>query len=115
MTQKLPKVTVVTATYNLIKDGREKFFRQCVESIHNQTYKNIEHLVIDGASKDGTIDLIKEYADKGWIKYVSEPDKGMCDAMNKGIKIATGEYVAILNLYSRRNRIIPQSIIKYRC
>ena len=92
-----PKITVVTATFNLIKDGREDFFRQCVESVHNQTYKNIEHLIIDGASTDGTIDLIKEYADKGWIKYISEPDKGMCDAMNKGIKMASGEYVAILN------------------
>ena len=94
---KMPKVTVVTATYNLIKEGREQFFRQCVESVHNQTYKNIEHLIIDGASNDGSIDLIKEYADKGWIKYVSEPDKGMCDAMNKGIKMAKGEYIAILN------------------
>lgn len=97
MKKEEPKVTVVTATFNLIKDGREDFFRQCVESVHNQTYKNIEHLIIDGASTDGTIDLIKEYADKGWIKYISEPDKGMCDAMNKGIKMAKGEYVAILN------------------
>jgi len=97
MNKKLPKVTVVTATFNLIQDGREHFFRQCVESIHTQTYKNIEHLIIDGASSDGTVELIKEYANKGWVKYISEPDKGMCDAMNKGIKMAKGEYIAILN------------------
>lgn len=93
----LPKVTVVTATFNLIKEGREKFFRQCVESVHNQTYANVEHLVIDGASTDGTVGLLKEYEKKGWIKYYSEPDEGMCDAMNKGIRKAQGEYIAILN------------------
>ena len=97
MTNNLLKVTVVTATFNIIENNREKFFRQCVESIHNQTYKNIEHIIIDGASSDGTLDILKEYEKKGWIKYYSEPDKGMCDAMNKGIKKATGEYIAILN------------------
>ena len=95
--KKTPKVTIVTATYNLIKNDREAFFRQCVESVHNQTYPNIEHLIIDGASTDGTLDLIKEYEEKGWLKYYSEPDAGMVDAMNKGIKKASGEYVAILN------------------
>ena len=94
---KLPKVTVITVTFNLIQNGRKDFFRQCVESVHNQTYKNIEHLIIDGASTDGTLDVIKEYADKGWVHYISEPDKGHVDAMNKGIKMASGEYVAILN------------------
>ena len=94
---KKPKVTVITVTLNLIKNGREKIFRQCVESVHRQTYKNIEHLIIDGASTDGTLELIAEYEKKGWLRCVSEPDKGMADAMNKGIKNATGEYIAILN------------------
>ncbi len=97
MTTNLPKITVITATFNLIKDKREKFFRQCVESVHNQTYPNIEHIVIDAASKDGTLDLIKEYEDKGWLKCYSEPDKGMWEGMNKGIKKATGKYVCFLN------------------
>ena len=92
-----PKVTVVTITYNLLKAGREKTFRQCLESVHNQTYQNIEHIIIDGASNDGTLDLIKEYEDKGWIKCYSEPDKGIYDAMNKGIDKASGEYIAFLN------------------
>jgi glycosyltransferase involved in cell wall biosynthesis len=92
-----PKVTVVTVVCNLIKNDREKYFRQCLESVHNQTFKNIEHLVVDGASADGTLDLIKEYSDKGWISYISEPDNGIYSAMNKGILKATGKYTAFLN------------------
>ena len=91
------KITVVTITYNLKNAGREHTFRQCVESVHNQTYKNIEHIVVDGASTDGSLDLIKEYADKGWIKYISEKDSGIYDAMNKGLKLATGDYIGFLN------------------
>ena len=93
----LPQITVITVTYNLLKNGRRDAFLQCLESVHNQTYPNIEHLIIDGASTDGTVEMLQEYAEKGWIKYVSEPDSGVCDAMNKGIKQAKGEYIAILN------------------
>jgi glycosyltransferase involved in cell wall biosynthesis len=92
-----PLVTIVTITFNLKKAGREETFRQCVESVRNQTYKNIEHIVVDGASKDGTVDLIKEYTDKGWITYVSKPDTGIYDAMNNGVKMANGKYVTFLN------------------
>ncbi|MFA5985755.1 MAG: DUF5672 family protein [Parcubacteria group bacterium] len=92
-----PLVTVVTITFNLMQAGREKYFRQCVKSVHDQTYKNIEHIIIDGASKDGTVELIREFADKGWVKYVSEPDNGIYDAMNKGILLAKGKYVVFLN------------------
>lgn len=92
-----PLVTVITASYNLIKGGRRDWFIQNMESVRHQTYKNIEHIVIDGASSDGTLDLLKEYQDKGWIKYYSEPDKGIYDAINKGIKRAKGKYVVFLN------------------
>jgi len=68
-----------------------------VESVHNQTYKKIEHIIVDGASRDGTLDLIKEYATKGWIKYLSEPDNGIYDAMNKGTELGKGKYIAFLN------------------
>lgn len=95
--QEKPLVTIVTITFNLIKADRKKFFRQCLESVHNQTFKNIEHIIIDGASTDGTIDLIKEYAEKGWITYISEPDSGIYNAMNKGIKLAKGKYIAFLH------------------
>ncbi len=97
MNNNLPKITVITVTYNLIKNGRKEFFKQCVESVHNQTYPNIEHLIIDGASSDGTVEMLQEYADKGWIKYISEPDSGHWNAMNKGAKIATGKYITYLN------------------
>ena len=64
----IPLVTVITATYNLIKSKREKFIIQCLESVHNQHYSNIEHIVIDGASDDGTLPLLKKYESLGWIK-----------------------------------------------
>jgi glycosyltransferase involved in cell wall biosynthesis len=92
-----PLVTIVTATFNLMKAGRENIFRKCLESVHDQTYESIDHIIVDGASTDGTLNLIKEYADKGWITYISEPDKGIYDAMNKGVKMAKGKYVAFLN------------------
>ncbi len=97
MNKKQPKLTVITVTYNLVDSGRVDYFRQCLESVHNQTYKEIEHIIIDGNSKDGSLFIIREYAEKGWIKYISEKDDGIYHAMNKGIKLAKGEYVAFLN------------------
>ncbi len=93
----LPKLTVITVCFNLVKAGRIDSFKKCVDSVHNQTYPNIEHLVIDGASKDGTLDILQEYADKGLLKYISEPDKGIYDAMRKGVANASGEYCYFLN------------------
>jgi len=92
-----PLITVVTVTYNLIRAGREEYFRQCLESVHNQTYENIEHIIIDGASTDGTVELIEEYKNKDWITYISESDNGIYSAMNKGIKRANGKYIIFLN------------------
>ena len=92
-----PLVTIITATYNLIKNNRKDYFVQALESVHNQTYKSIEHLIIDGASDDGTVELLQKYQDKGWIKYYSELDKGIYDAFNKGIMKAAGKYIAFLN------------------
>lgn len=92
-----PLITVITVVYNLIKAKREEFFIQCLESVHNQSYEKIEHIIVDGASDDGTIDLLKKYADKGWIKYISEPDTSIYDAMNKGANLAQGKYITFLN------------------
>ena len=88
------KISLITTTYNSAETLRSTF-----DSVLSQTYTNIEYLVIDGASKDKTVDIIKEYEPKfeGRLKYVSEPDKGIYDAMNKGIRMATGEVVGILN------------------
>lgn len=97
MTTKKPLVSIVTITFNLIKNNRVNTFNQCVESVHNQTYKNIEHLIIDGASDDGTKEVLKKYEKKGLIKFISEPDTGIYNAMNKGINLSNGEYIAFLN------------------
>ncbi len=88
-----PKVTIITVVLNLIKNGRTEIFKKCVQSIQAQTYPNIEHLIIDGASTDGTIDLLKEMN----LHFISEKDSGIYDAMNKGILHATGKYIAFMN------------------
>ncbi len=93
----LPLVTVITVTYNLLKAGREESFHQCMASVHEQTYGAVEHLLIDGASTDGTLEVLREYEARGWARVLSEPDAGLYDAMNKGIFMARGKYVAFLN------------------
>ncbi len=92
-----PLVTVVTVIRNLLKSGRAEHFRQCVESVQHQDYPAIEHLLIDGASDDGTQELLREYEGKRGIRIISEPDSGIYDAMNKGLRAARGKYVAFLN------------------
>ncbi|MFB0524359.1 MAG: glycosyltransferase family 2 protein, partial [Phycisphaerae bacterium] len=67
-----------------------------IRSVLSQDYKNIEHIIVDGGSTDGTLNIIKKYQDQ-IHKYISEPDKGIYDAMNKGIKLSTGDIIAILN------------------
>lgn len=85
------KISIVTVCYNSAST-----IRDTLESVLSQTYQDIEYIVIDGASKDSTLAIISEY--EGRISTVlSEPDKGIYDAMNKGIKLATGDYVGILN------------------
>jgi len=85
------KISIITVVYN-----NKKTIQDAIDSIVNQTYQNIEHIIIDGASTDGTIEIIQNYGDK-ITKFISEPDKGIYDAMNKGIALATGDVVGILN------------------
>lgn len=85
------KLSVITINYN----NRDSL-KKTIESVVNQTYKDFEYIIIDGGSTDGSVEVLKEYSDK--IDYwVSEPDKGIYNAMNKGIDIAKGEYCIFLN------------------
>lgn len=90
----LPLVTIVTVCYN-----SQATIRKTIESVLRQTYPNIEYVLIDGKSKDRTLGIIREYQEcfEGRMKLVSEPDQGIYDAMNKGIRLAAGELVGILN------------------
>lgn len=90
----MKKISIVTATYN---SGAT--IRDTLESVLRQTYPNVEHIVVDGGSNDCTMDVVREYEPRygGRLRYVSEPDKGIYDAMNKGIAMATGDVVGLLN------------------
>jgi glycosyltransferase involved in cell wall biosynthesis len=88
------KISIITACYN-----NSTYLRTTIESVLNQTYPDIEYIIVDGNSTDGTTDLIRSYepAFGNRLKWLSEPDRGMYDAMNKGIRMASGEIVGILN------------------
>lgn len=90
-------VSIVTATWNLLKSGRQESVIKCIESVHNQKNSKLEHLIIDGGSTDGTLELLRPYEEKGWIKIYSEPDKGIYDAFNKGIQKSQGKYINFMN------------------
>lgn len=88
------KISIITVCYNAID-----YLRITIESVLSQTYKEIEHIIIDGGSIDGSVDLLKNYSHLN--KVVSEPDNGIYDAMNKGINLASGEWVLFLNAGDR--------------
>ena len=86
-----PKVSIITVVFN-----GEHVIERTIQSVAEQTYSNIEYIIIDGSSKDNTIEIIKKYS-KNITFWLSEPDKGLYDAMNKGLRLATGDYVWFLN------------------
>ena len=88
------RISIVTVTWNSAAT-----LRDTIESVLKQDYKDLEYIIADGLSKDETVNIIKEYEPKfnGRMKWFSEKDKGMYDAMNKGIKLATGDYLCFLN------------------
>lgn len=85
-----PKITIVTAAYN-----SQEYIERAIESVRKQTYKNVEHWVIDGGSTDGTVDILKRYGDS--LQWVSEKDTGIYNALNKGFKKASGEVLTWLD------------------
>jgi len=85
------KVTIITVVYN-----GEQHIADCIESVLAQTYSNIEYILIDGNSTDRTYPIVQQYKDRLSV-LLSEPDQGMYDALNKGIALATGEVIGILN------------------
>lgn len=87
----MSKVSIIMAVRN-----SEEFVSQAIESVLNQSYKNFEYIIIDGGSKDGSLDIIKKYSSR--IDYwVSETDSGIYDAFNKGMRLALGDYIGIIN------------------
>jgi hypothetical protein len=87
-----PLVSIVTPTLN---QGR--FIEQTIRSIRNQTYRNVEHIVVDGGSTDETLDILKRAEGTYNLRWLSEPDRGMYDAINKGMRLAGGQILAYLN------------------
>ena len=88
------KISIITVSYN-----SEKTISKTIESVYKQNYQDFEYIIIDGQSNDKTLDIIKQYKTifKEKMIWVSEKDKGIYDAMNKGLKMASGEVVGLLN------------------
>lgn len=99
------KISLITVTFN-----SDLTLRDTIQSILNQTFSDIEYIIIDGLSKDNTVDIIRKYEPQfqGRLKWISERDNGLYDAMNKGIRMSTGDIVGIINsddFYHRRDII----------
>ena len=90
----LPVITIITVAYNAAAD-----IEGTIQSVLNQSYLHVEYWVIDGASTDDTLEIVKQY--EGQLHYHSEPDKGLYDAMNKGLRRANGDFVLFLNAGDR--------------
>ena len=114
-------VSVVTVVYNVIKDGRHDMFLECLESVQAQTGVNVEHIIVDGASTDGTLDLLKRFVNtRHDLRILSLKDNGIYDAMNRGIALAQGTYVVFLNsddFYHLPDglRLSVESLNKHKC
>lgn len=87
-----PKISVVTVCFNAVN-----YIEKTIESVLCQTFEDYEYLIIDGGSTDGTLDIIRSYEGNVHIRWISEPDKGIYDAMNKGIAMASGEWLNMMN------------------
>jgi len=100
-------LTIVTPSFN-----SKKTIRKCIESIKNIPSEKIEHIIIDGLSKDGTLEIIEKYSNTYNLKWISEKDKGIADAMNKGMILAKSEYVAWIDADNYYNYEIFPKILE---
>ena len=100
--KQLPKITILTASYNAAAT-----IEQTIVSVVYQDYPNLEYIIIDGGSTDGTIDILKKY-EKDGLRWISEPDRGLYDALNKGVGMASGEYIEVLG---GDDALVDQNII----
>lgn len=100
------KVSIITVVYN-----GEATIRDCIESVLNQTYPDLEYIIVDGSSSDNTIEIVRSYGSK-IAKFISEKDRGIYDAMNKGIALATGQLIGILNAddFYAHSKVIAQVV-----
>jgi glycosyltransferase involved in cell wall biosynthesis len=85
------KISIITVTFNSVQ-----YLKNCIESVLNQEYRNLEYIIIDGKSTDGTVEIIENFGNR-IEQFISEPDYGIYDAMNKGINLATSDVIGILN------------------
>lgn len=104
-----PKVSIITVCLN-----SEKTIEETIQSVLGQTYKNVEYLIIDGKSTDGTVDIIKQYSDR-IAKWMSRPDDGLYSAMNQGISMSTGEIVGIINSDDRYTPDAIEKVVRSFC
>src|SRR5688572_26851104 len=91
MNEEQPLVSIITIVFN-----GEKHLQQTIESVLGQTYSNIEYIIVDGGSKDNSVSIIEKYSTQ-LAYWISEPDKGISDAFNKGISKANGEMIGLIN------------------
>ncbi len=98
------KVSIITPSYN-----NELYIRRNIESVLSQTWDDVEHIVVDGGSTDGTIGILNSYSHLRWI---SEPDRGMYDAINKGIRMSSGEIISYLNVDDRYFEHTVQAVVE---
>jgi len=109
--KKNPLFSIITVVFN-----GEKYLEKTIQSVLSQSYKNFEYIIVDGGSTDGTISIIKKY-NKNISKWISENDRGIYDAFNKGMRLSKGDFVCIVNsddiLKKNALKIIRNYIIKY--
>jgi glycosyltransferase involved in cell wall biosynthesis len=110
-------ISIITPCKDIVKQGREPFFHKMMSTLKAQTYKNWEHILVDGGSKDGTVEICKKYQEEGLIdQFISEPDDNLHQALNKGLKYAKGEYIYIMNSdnYFAINNFFDRSLEAFR-